>query len=176
MPTVGQTAGENLAAITVGADAHYTLESARWRCSSGGDREMGDSEVFEEGKYYYAAFVVKPEYGYYFDASTLPAALVNGSDEHVDADNTRTYGEGSVIFYTADLLPGSAAGINYGDVNNDGKTDGKDLIRLRKHLVGADVEIGPGADCNGDGEINGKDLIRLRKYLLTEDASLLGPQ
>ncbi len=64
----------------------------------------------------------------------------------------------------------------YGDVNGDDDVNGKDLVRLRKYLLGADVEIFPGADVNGDGDVNGKDLIRLRKYLLTEDASILGPE
>ncbi len=64
----------------------------------------------------------------------------------------------------------------YGDINGDGVVNGKDLIRLRKYLVGSDVELSGGADCNGDGTVNGKDLIRLRKYLVSEDVSLLGPQ
>ena len=64
----------------------------------------------------------------------------------------------------------------YGDVNGDGRIDGRDLIRLRKYLATynddtgtGDVEIFAGADMNGDGVVNGKDLIRLRKYLVTND-------
>ncbi len=63
----------------------------------------------------------------------------------------------------------------YGDCNNDGTVNGQDLVRLRKALVGYDVQIFRGADVNGDGVIDGRDLIRLRKYLLTEDPEILGP-
>ena len=60
----------------------------------------------------------------------------------------------------------------YGDCNGDGVVDGRDLVRLRRYLSGADgeengVDAAPGADCNGDGVIDGRDLIRLRRYLAT---------
>ena len=70
----------------------------------------------------------------------------------------------------AEVLPKA---ILYGDVNGDGSIDGKDLIVLRRYLVGADVEIFAGADVNGDGEIDGKDVIILRKYLV--GTAQLGP-
>ncbi len=64
----------------------------------------------------------------------------------------------------------------YGDVNDDGRINGQDLIRLRKYLNGAaDIVIGPGADTTGDGRINGQDLIRLRKHLNGESV-VLGPK
>ena len=64
----------------------------------------------------------------------------------------------------------------YGDVNDDGKINGQDLVRLRKYLNGVeDTVIGPGADVNGDGKFNGQDLIRLRKHLNGE-AVTLGPK
>ena len=61
----------------------------------------------------------------------------------------------------------------YGDVNDDGSIDGKDLIVLRRYLVGSDVEIFAGADVNGDGAVDGKDVIILRKYLV--GTAELGP-
>ncbi|MBR5093907.1 MAG: dockerin type I repeat-containing protein [Oscillospiraceae bacterium] len=60
-----------------------------------------------------------------------------------------------------------------GDVTGDGIVNGKDLIRLRKHLAGATVEIvEANADVTGDGVVNGKDLVRLRKYLAGENVVL----
>ena len=70
----------------------------------------------------------------------------------------------------ADVLPKT---MSYGDVNGDGTVDGKDLIVLRRYLVGAEVEIHTGADVNGDGAVDGKDVIVLRKYLV--GTAQLGP-
>jgi len=61
----------------------------------------------------------------------------------------------------------------YGDANGDGEVNGKDVIVLRRYLVGQDVEIFAGADANGDGEPNGKDVIILRRYLV--GTAELGP-
>lgn len=53
-----------------------------------------------------------------------------------------------------------------GDVNGDGKTNGKDYSRLRKYLNGDDVSINlVAADVTGDGKVNMKDCSRLQKYL-----------
>ena len=61
----------------------------------------------------------------------------------------------------------------YGDANNDGAINGKDLILLRQSLAGWDVTVDEAcADCNADGKINGKDLILLRQYLAGWDVSL----
>lgn len=53
-----------------------------------------------------------------------------------------------------------------GDVNGDGQVSVKDLIRLRRHLAGSQVELSTGnADLNGDGAVDVLDLARLRKLL-----------
>ena len=53
-----------------------------------------------------------------------------------------------------------------GDVNGDGTVDGRDLLRLAKHLAGNAVQIdASAADLNGDGQIDGRDLLRLAKFL-----------
>ena len=64
-----------------------------------------------------------------------------------------------------DILPG--------DVNGDGEVDGRDVIRLMKHLAKeTDPETGniylireTNADVTGDGEVDEKDLLRLVRYL-----------
>ena len=59
-----------------------------------------------------------------------------------------------------------------GDVNDDGKVDGKDLVRLRKYVSNyneatgsSSIVISSAGDVTGDNIVNGKDLVRLRKYL-----------
>ena len=66
----------------------------------------------------------------------------------------------------------------YGDVNGDGKINGRDAIKLAKYLAAYDedkgessVAVSPGADVNGDGKINGRDLVKLRKSLANYDES-----
>ena len=76
----------------------------------------------------------------------------------------------------------------YGDVNGDGKINGRDVVKLAKYLAAYDeltgtssVTVSPGADANGDGKINGRDIVKLRKYLANYDEStgqssvVLGP-
>ncbi len=53
-----------------------------------------------------------------------------------------------------------------GDVNGDGTTDGRDLLRLARYLAGNNVTIDPeAADMNGDGKLDGRDVLRLAKKL-----------
>ena len=71
---------------------------------------------------------------------------------------------------------GSEPDILYGDANGDSKVNGLDLILLRQHLAGWDVELDTAsADVNGNGTINGLDLILLRQHLAGWDVTL-GPQ
>ena len=71
----------------------------------------------------------------------------------------------------------------YGDANDDGVVDGKDLIRLRKFLSSeVGTAVSAGADANGDGVTDGRDIIALKKYLAGYDDDTktsdhpLGPQ
>ena len=66
-------------------------------------------------------------------------------------------------------------GLNYeiiefntpGDVNSDHAVNGKDVLALRKYIVGLTDSIDvQNADVNNDGQINGKDVLQLRKALI----------
>ena len=62
-----------------------------------------------------------------------------------------------------------------GDINDDGKVNGKDATRLAKYLVGTMVLSErqlQAADVNNDGSVNGKDATRLAKYLVGSIPSL----
>lgn len=60
-----------------------------------------------------------------------------------------------------------------GDVNGDGKVNGKDGILLAQYLAEWDVTINmDAADVNGDGKVNGKDGVLLAQYLAEWDVEL----
>ena len=175
VPTVGQTAAENLASVTVSDNC--TLLETGW-VNVETDTFLSDDEIFVQDNLYYLCAVVTPADGFIFDPDHLPDVYINGEKTLVDdGTNFFYYDSGRQVFafYTLDITPEAAPEILYGDCNGDGEITGKDLIRLRKYLNGENVEIFPGADCSGDGEITGKDLIRLRKYLSGESVTL-GPQ
>ena len=54
-----------------------------------------------------------------------------------------------------------------GDANNDLKIDIRDLVIMKKHLSGLNVNINRSkSDCNLDGTVDISDMILLRKYLI----------
>ena len=54
----------------------------------------------------------------------------------------------------------------YGDANNDGAINMKDVLIMRKYIADMPTEINLElADANGDGTVNMKDVLMLRKYL-----------
>ncbi len=64
----------------------------------------------------------------------------------------------------------------YGDANNDGAVNMKDVLILRKQLAGMEPIINmKNADVNGDGSVNMKDVLELRKYL-ANIITTLGPK
>ena len=62
----------------------------------------------------------------------------------------------------------SVINVTYGDINGDGKINGKDITLLRRHITGGfdlssfDQEA---ADVNHDGKINGKDITLIWRYI-----------
>ena len=64
-----------------------------------------------------------------------------------------------------------------GDVNGDGKINGLDVIVLRQHIAGWDVEINLAAanvNADPDDKINSLDMILLRQYVAGWDVEIPG--
>lgn len=56
----------------------------------------------------------------------------------------------------------------YGDVNNDGAVNGKDVTLIRRYISGGftiDVFNKQAADVNKDNTVNGKDVTLIRRYI-----------
>ena len=66
---------------------------------------------------------------------------------------------------------GSSAGRTYnkGDVNNDGTINIRDIILVKRHIVGMEILTGDAfkaADVNEDGVVNIRDLVILKRYMV----------
>ena len=81
-------------------------------------------------------------------------------NNHVTREYTITLDNSSIDLDTKLCL--------FGDINNDGKVNGKDWIRLYEHINETneltDYELLCG-DVNKDGRVNGKDWIRLYEHI-----------
>lgn len=57
--------------------------------------------------------------------------------------------------------------VNSGDVNEDGAFNGKDVLQLRKYIIGLTSDINENAgDINSDYKLNGKDVLQMRKLIV----------
>ncbi len=96
----------------------------------------------------------------YLEVGNTPGEITIRADA---ADGSLVYAELTVTI--TDRIPG--------DVNGDGKVNGKDVTALSRHLAGWDVEVNElAADVNGDGVVNGKDVTLLSRYLAGWDVKL----
>ena len=84
------------------------------------------------------------------------------SGTYENRENT-LIGDGNTYLTEADWHYGYCLA---GDINDDGKVNNKDLMRLFKYLSNWDVVVRENMlDINGDGSINNKDMTRLFRYL-----------
>ena len=72
-----------------------------------------------------------------------------------------------VLLCAVAALPASAtAKPRFGDANNDGSVNMKDILVLRSHLAGTAVELNAVyADADASGSINMKDVLLVRKFV-----------
>ena len=69
--------------------------------------------------------------------------------------NGYSYDDGAISF-----------SVHAGDADGNGEVDIRDLVRMKRYISDADIEIDPAADINIDGDINAEDLSELRIMLL----------
>lgn len=56
------------------------------------------------------------------------------------------------------------------DINNDGKADIIDYIKMQKYIMKKDeISDDNNYDINKDGKVNSKDILDLKNYLLKEE-------
>ncbi len=68
---------------------------------------------------------------------------------------------------TATATATGATEVFYGDANDDGLVNMKDVLTIRKHLATIEVKIDLAkADANNDGVVDMKDVLVIRKYLV----------
>lgn len=109
----------------------------------------------------------------------------NNPDEYQQVDNAyhrfRCVYCGQEVLEKHDMAEGKCSYCGYeqkagpvpGDVNGEGKLDGRDLLRLARYLAGGSVSIDEAAaDVTGDGKIDGRDLLRIARYLAGQNVNL----
>lgn len=144
----------------------YRVLSARWYLIT--DGQASDPERFQPGLSYAVEITVAPNTGWRFSEDSQGILyLSNGEYLFGDDEVFVSYlSDGSLVMTSKPItLPASEPG----DIDGDGTVGARDLLLLRKYLVGLPVEgrfDGTAADLNGDGSVDILDLVRLRKLLV----------
>ena len=157
-PLDGETAGGNLASLSVPDGAHYSISEAKWY-SYATCKYMNASDVFEAGAEYYIVVTLVPDAGYLFDKDHRPTVLINGSGDDVGFPNVF---EDRVVIYGEDVAVASRL---RGDVNGDGSVNIKDVTALLNILAdsgAADLAI---CDLDGSGSVSITDVTALLNIL-----------
>ena len=104
-PTVGQTASENLASLSLPSGANYRVTFINW-IVAGEETPMNASDIFENGKEYYISFSIEPKDGYSF-CGQMPEVYINGIRELVGSARLYEYD---------DVLDGTTVLASFGTV------------------------------------------------------------
>ena len=81
----------------------------------------------------------------------------------------------NAVLDVSDVNQGIVMIVNHlpGDANDDGKLDGRDLIRMKQYFAGYGVAINElNADVNNNGSVDGRDVIRMCQYFAGYDVVL----
>ena len=105
-----------------------------------------------------------------FTVATDEGSFVNPGDAAISIGETTAQGADGAL--TVGQTAGKVVITKAGDINGDGKVNGKDITRLRKIILGTEEDVLGAANVNGDTRVNGKDITRLRKCILNVEGEL----
>lgn len=105
-----------------------------------------------------------------FTVATDEGSFVNPGDAAISIGETTAQGADGAL--TVGQTAGKVVITKAGDINGDGKINGKDITRLRKIILGTEEDVLGAANINGDTRVNGKDITRLRKCILNVEGEL----
>ena len=112
-----------------------------------------DNETRKNGTLFYLEFTVKEN----AESSYL--------DIYYNPQSDFSDKEGNRLFFNLEGVTIAVKKFMTGDVNGDKKVDTSDLALMKLYLVGAEKEIGGGADIDMDGKVDTLDLAFLKLHL-----------
>ena len=98
----------------------------------------------------------------------IPAGKYFASILYYDEWEMNTWLYASKYLVEIDIVDSSP--ISKGDVNEDGKVNGTDLVALTNIILGKNAQKAS-ADVNGDGKVNGTDYVALANIILGKSAA-----
>ena len=101
-PTPGQTAGANLASLSVPSNAKYSISDAYW-VEVSSYSALSDTDVFEEGVTYFLSVYVEAKYGYTFTTGGTNPTF-DGSQQYVDTAYCMVTSVDSYRIFSNDLV------------------------------------------------------------------------
>ncbi|MBQ6885000.1 MAG: hypothetical protein IJN56_04595 [Clostridia bacterium] len=147
--------------------------------SGGNESEAITVQLIPEGMTdtVYETIVTGNDASYYF-AGVAPGTYdikVTKAD-HDEFVGTVTVTNENVMYNVTLKYNDPNSSIKYGDVNGDGKINGKDYALVLQSINGWDVSIDKtAADVNGDSKVNGKDYALILQYINGWDVTF-GPK
>ncbi|WP_296794636.1 dockerin type I domain-containing protein [Ruminococcus sp.] len=132
-----------------------TISDLEWTERNSLD-DFGEGDAFKPGKFYGLKFKLTPTNGDTF--SKKFQVIVNGKKADYQGNDITNGG-----FFITDI---EALERLLGDINNDGKVNVTDILKIAAHIKGKRILPDPKiADLNGDGKVNITDITKLAAHI-----------